>query len=344
MSDNRSRDRMVLFIVLSLLAHAILVTYIIWNPLFDEKKQDKKKTVQIQLKKHEEPESKAAAKKTDAKVADVAQEESKKAEAKKAEAKKAEPNKEETKKTEAKKAVPKKTKPKKTEPKKTKPKKAEPKKAEPKKAEPKKTKPKKTEPKKTEPKKAEPKKQEKEIPDDPGGGRSQQIDDNVMTSNVITEVEKAPVHITLPGSLRELDDDGLRESIIYVKGAKANYEKRKITARRVRAAMTVDQKKFHDQAYISAYDEIVKYLVRPKMELKDLGKKYFGEIRFLVDEEGLIQHIEVKRTSGSSKLDDAFYVALKNTKKLKLPEDSVARYLFLLAPKILYIDESDFAE
>jgi len=313
---------MVLFIVLSLLAHAILVVYIIWNPLFDEKKQAKKQTVQIQLKKQAEPESKAAAKTTEAKKAKVAQQEEKKAKVKKAEEKKEKP-----KKTEPKKTKPKKTKPKKTKPKKTEPKKTEPKKTKPKKTKPKKTKPKKTEPKKTKPKKTEAKKALKK------------------------DVKKAPVPKTLDpvpvaeafkkfGSMRVLEDRELKRAIVFTSSFGERFQNRAQQGKRYIKRLNNYQKQELNEHLLSQLGHLFKTYKGPKKD----GGKYFGEISILIDEEGYITNVTFKTRSGHNELDQAVYNSIVEAEKLTMPEDPYVRKAMYLNPLTANYSEEEMVD
>jgi len=370
MLPSRYRDRYALFIVLSLLVHALVVTGLLWSPLFDEKAPSKKTTVEVKLKQKAKPasekiekqksaskkaqekekaEAEAEAKKAEAKKAEPKKTEAKKAEPKKAEPKKAEPKKAEPKKAEPKKAEPKKAEPKKAEPKKAEPKKAEPKKAEPKKAEPKKAEPKKAEPKKVEPKKAEPKKTEPKKTKPQKIPELDEIPDVYKTD--MQPIEEAPKNTKQEGrrldqmmkkfgSMQVLDEREMRRTIISAAGYGRKFKNRSVRGDSAVKNLNIDERQEFNQFYQLAAETILKNYVAPKKD----GRNYRGEISFLLDEDGYVENVTFKTRSGNAALDDAMLQAVLNTPRLQLPNDPNARYAMQVRPITLWYNQEDMVD
>jgi len=361
------RNRYALIIVLSLLIHTVLITVLLWG-IPDQEKKNKKKSVVVKLKhidqadkkkledKQAEPKKagpkKAEPKKAEPKKAEPKKAEPKKAEPKKAEPKKAEPKKAEPKKAEPKKAEPKKAEPKKAEPKKAEPKKAEPKKAEPKKAEPKKAEPKKAEPKKAEPKKAEPKKAEPKKAEpkkaEPKKAEPKKAEPKKAEPKKAepkkAEPKKAEPKKAEPkkrfSSMRMLDDRELKDAVVLSTGYGTRFREREQQGNRLIQSLNPYEQKELNQHLAKQVGHLFKTFKAPKKD----GKKYYGEVSILLDENGYIEFLTFKKRSGHDELDQAVYDSIIAAKKLTLPRNFALRKAMTTRPLTSNYSEGDMAD
>ena len=349
------RKRYALIFLISFAAHLSVLVALLYQPA-EEQTDSETKSVTVNLKPTEDIQ-KVASQKQDKQKKEKEQEkpepkkaEPKKAEAKKAEAKKAEPKKAEAKKAEAKKAEAKKAEAKKAEAKKAEAKKAEAKKAEAKKAEAKKAEAKKAEAKKAEAKKAEAKKATKERPKAGGAARQENksttlppkpkparkpvqkpaVDPSLDKNSLAYWLEKS-------GSLTALRNKELRATIIATSGESRKFANRDVTAKRLTEEASPQTRAKHNRFYAAQYALIERYFIPPAAD----GGKYDGYIRFLIDDEGYVTAINLKKPSGSAALDDAFLKAIQQVKRFPLPQDPEVRKLFIVAPKRLFFNETD---
>ena len=229
---------------------------------------------------------------------------------------------------------------KKAEPKKAEPKKAEPKKAEPKKAEPKKAEPKKAGPKKAEPKKAEPKKAEskqagpkKSVPKSAAPEQAKQ--------NKRKPREEDPNNVEFWmkkwGSMQSLDDKELKRAVVVTEGYGDKFKSRDAQASRLSRKLSKVQKQEFHAFYAYAVDFLTKTYVAPKND----GKKYYGEVAFLLDKDGWISNVTLKIPSGNKQLDLAFIKTLEEAERIDMPEDPVVAYFMQIRSHTLWFDESD---
>jgi outer membrane biosynthesis protein TonB len=165
------------------------------------------------------------------------------------------------------------------------------------------------------------------------------------TSSKIEEKIPEPVFFKQIGSMEILDDIKMKAQVIHTEKQNLLFQRREEEAKRFRRKkMTEAEIQKEQDEYVAAANQIFSNYLAPKRQLQDLGKKYYGEIRFLIDDTGMIREISYRKNSGSEALDQAFLESLKKTVRLELPEDPIVKFYFILKPKILFYDERDFAE
>ena len=230
--------------------------------------------------------------------------------------------------------------PKKSEPKKSEPKKSEPKKSEPKKSEPKKSEPKQSEPKKSEPKKSEPKKSEPKQPEPKYTPYQSSLDLLEQNKNEKTESLRKQQALPKFGSMAVLDDRELKQSVIYTKGYGNRFKKRELDGQRVKKSLSRYEMQKLNQHLANQVQRIFSSFDAPKKD----GRKYYGEISILLDEDGGISHLTMKRPSGNSLLDNAVYETVVRTGKLSLPQDPLIRKAMVTSPLTLSYSDEDMAD
>ncbi len=218
------------------------------------------------------------------------------------------------------------------------------------KPEPKKAEPKKAEAKKAEAKKAEAKKATKERPKAGGAARQENksttlppkpkparkpvqkpaVDPSLDKNSLAYWLEKS-------GSLTALRNKELRATIIATSGESRKFANRDVTAKRLTEEASPQTRAKHNRFYAAQYALIERYFIPPAAD----GGKYDGYIRFLIDDEGYVTAINLKKPSGSAALDDAFLKAIQQVKRFPLPQDPEVRKLFIVAPKRLFFNETD---
>ena len=116
-------------------------------------------------------------------------------------------------------------------------------------------------------------------------------------------------------------------------------------ANQVKKAMSRQEYSIAVDFFEKSYRLIAKNLEAPKKSYRDVGKKYSGQINFLIDREGYIYNVVFKQRSGSKALDSAFINALIETKRIPLPSgNKKIRDYVNLKPFLLYYDESDLIQ
>ena len=309
MLPSRYRGRYSLFIILSLLIHLGVVVAVLWSIKNDQPEKMQDKTVTVTLKQKEEQ---------------------KKEEPKKEEPKKEEPKKEEPKKEEPKKEEPKKEEPKKEEPKKEEPKKVEPKKVEPKKVEPKKEEPKKEEPKKVEPKKVEPKKAEpitRPIIRDSLSEYEPETLEELKQKDAMARI----------GNMEFMDERTLSQLVVSTQSLDRKFDTRHFEGEVYKKELKFFQKQQFNAAMQQALKEIDANIVPVQWD----GGQYYGEINFFVDQDGTIEKIFLKKSSGSDELDQSMIQGLIKTKRISMPDDPQVRRVMHLTKKLLYYSDKD---
>jgi hypothetical protein len=368
MLPSRYRGRYSIIILLSLLVHFTVIVALFWVSEQQEEQAKTEKTVTVTLKKEEpkkeepkkeepkkeepkkeepkkeepkkEEPKKQEAKKQEAKKQEAKKQEAKKQEAKKQEAKKQEAKKQEAKKQEAKKQEAKKQEAKKQEAKKQEAKKQEAKKQEAKKQEAKKQEAKKQEAKKQEAKKQEAKKQEAKKAEPQYNPYQTSVDVYSQEQSQKNESLKTPSEFIKYGSMTMLDDRQMKRAVIYTRGFDNRFQVRQYEGKIMRETLSDEEKQIFNAHLQSESEYIFSFLKPPKKD----GKKYYGIISLLLDSNGVIAEITLKKPSGSDALDESFYNALVLAKKLKLPSDPLLRKVMITAPLTLHYDHDEMVD
>ena len=203
--------------------------------------------------------------------------------------------------------------------------KEESKKEEPKKEEPKKEEAKKEEPKKAEPKKAEP-------------ITRPIIRDSL--SEYQTEASKEPEQsaaLARLGSMEVIDEKTLSQLVVSTQNLDRKFDTRHFEGEVYKQELNFFQRQEFNAAMQQALIEIDANIVPVEWD----GGRYYGEINFFVDNDGTIEKIVLKKTSGSDALDKSMIQGLIKTKRITMPVDPQVRKVMHLTKKLLYYSDKD---
>jgi hypothetical protein len=134
-----------------------------------------------------------------------------------------------------------------------------------------------------------------------------------------------------------LEDADMRQSLVLTKGDSIKLDQRTAQANVLKKMFTRDQKKEFDRILQKNVERILQHFHPPAKD----GKKYYGEIRFVMDDTGRIIEADYKILSGHDELDQSMLEALNETVRMDLPVEPLVRQAFVTAPIILNYSDED---